>query len=93
MDCRVADLRCKEVINICTGLRLGCVCDVLFDPECGSIKALVVPGQYKAFGLLGRDDDIVIPWDCIKKVGDDIILIEVSGELRRARKGKKPYFQ
>ena len=28
MQCRIRDLRCKEVINICDGCRLGFVGDV-----------------------------------------------------------------
>ena len=41
---RFSELHCREVINLCDGARLGEVCDLVFDPVCGQITALVVPG-------------------------------------------------
>ena len=43
MDCRFSDLRCREVINISTGTRLGYVNDALVDLKDGHIAALIVP--------------------------------------------------
>ena len=74
--CRVADLRCKEVINIRDGCRLGFPCDVEVDMDTGHLVAVVVPGPCKFFGLFGREKDWVIGWDCIARIGDDIILVE-----------------
>jgi YlmC/YmxH family sporulation protein len=42
----------------------------------GHLVAIVVPGPCKYFGLFGRGDDIVIPWGCIRRIGDDLILVE-----------------
>ena len=74
--CRITDLRCKEVINICDGCRLGFPCDVAVDVVTGQLVAIVVPGPFSFFGLFGKGEEFVIPWDCIKRIGDDIILIE-----------------
>ena len=75
MGTRVTDLRCKEVINVTDGLRLGFVSDVeILLPE-GKVLALVVPGPCRFFGLFGRKDDFVIPWNCIRRIGSDIILV------------------
>ena len=47
---RFTTLRCKEVINICDGSRLGYVGDVeLRIPE-GDLKALIVCGPCRFFG-------------------------------------------
>lgn len=89
MKCRIADLRCKEVINICDGLRVGFVCDVLINAVTGQILALVVPGPARFFGIFGKTDDYILPWECVKKIGDDIVLIEVRGEYRREKYTKK----
>ena len=86
MQCRIADFKCKEVINIHTGLRMGFVSDVIVNSTTGQVLAIVIPGPYKFFGLFGREDDYVIPWDCIRRIGDDIILIEVSGSYRREKR-------
>lgn len=92
MQCRIADLRCKEVINIHNGMRLGFVCDVILNVVTGQVLAIVVPGPCRFFGIFGREDDIVIPWDCIKRIGEDLILICVEGEHRREKRGKKIWF-
>ena len=40
---RFSELHCREVINLCDGARMGEVCDLIFDPACGQISAIVVP--------------------------------------------------
>ena len=85
MECRVSDLRYKEVINICTGQRLGFVCDALVDGDCGKILALIVPGPCRFFGLFGREEDYILPWGSIARFGEDIILIQSEEGLRRGR--------
>lgn len=88
MQCRIADLRCKEVIDIHNGFRMGFVCDVLVDTVTGCLVAIIVPGPCRFFGLFWREDDFVIPWDCIRRIGEDIILIDVTGEYKREKRRK-----
>lgn len=75
---KASDIRQKEVINITDGRRLGYVYDVEIDFYKGVIDSIIVPGGGKVLGLFGRDDDFVIPWENIKKIGDDIILVEID---------------
>lgn len=82
MTQRITELRGREVINIRTGYRLGYVYDVLFDIESGKISSLIIPAQARFFGLFGHPNDYIIPWDCVKRVGDDIILIDSSDNHR-----------
>lgn len=89
---RLGELRYKEVINICTGHRLGFVYDADFDMSSGRLLALIVPGACRFFGLFGREEDYIIPFENISRVGDDIILAEVQGEYRRGRKEKRRFF-
>jgi YlmC/YmxH family sporulation protein len=77
---RICALRQKEVINICTCKRLGFISDIEFDLCSGCICAIVVPGMGKFWGMWGRCTEYVIPFRCICKVGDDIILVEVKEE-------------
>ena len=88
MECRVRDMRLKEVININDGSRLGYVNDLEFRLPEGQILGAVVqtPGHF--FGLFGRGEEFFIPWDAIRQMGDDIILIERS-EQRPAVRGKR----
>ena len=82
---RMAMLRYKEIINLCTGHRLGYVGDVEMDLAGGKILSLIVPGRLRFFGLFGREEDYVIPFDCVSRFGDDIILAEVQGDYRREK--------
>lgn len=84
-----SDLRYKEVIDIHTGLRLGYVCDLEFDDAEGRLISLITPGKAKFFGLLGREDDYVLPWGCIVRVGGDIILVEAKGEFMRRKRRRQ----
>ena len=91
MQCRIADLRMKEVINVNTGFRLGFVSDAVFDITSGQMISLVVPGQYKVMGMFGRTDDYIIPWSAIRKIGDDIILVESDFSEEREKRQKRPW--
>ncbi len=87
---RTALLRYKEIINLCTGHRLGFVGDVEIDLGTGRLRALIVPGRCRIFGLFGREEDYVIPFECIKRIGDDIILVEVQGDYIREKCPRRP---
>ena len=80
---RTADLKQKEVINISDGRRLGFVSDVEIDLEGGRVDAIVLPGGGRIFGLLGKDSEFIIPWERIKKIGEDIILVDMDERFIR----------
>ena len=71
------DFKHKEVININDAKRLGYVQDVTADLQTGIITSIIVPGTNKIFNLFGGNNEIVIPWEKIKCIGDDIILVEI----------------
>lgn len=81
VDVNTSDLKVKEVINVMDGRRLGTITDLEIDLESGRLTAIVVPGTGKFLGLFGKNDDIVIPWDKIHKIGLDVILVETNGLL------------
>ena len=76
METRIGELRCKEVINMTDGSRYGYVGDAEVDLTTGQVRALVVPGRLRLFGLLGREEDKVFPWSAVRRCGEDIILVE-----------------
>lgn len=85
METRIGELRCKEVINMTDGSRYGYVGDAEVDLETGQIRALVVPGRLRLFGLLGREEDKVFPWAAVRRFGEDIILVESLPDRRTRR--------
>ena len=77
---RICELGEKEVINICNCKRLGCVVDIEMNICDGCVEAIIIPGPGKICGFLGTDSEYVIPFACIKKIGPDIILVEIQEE-------------
>lgn len=77
MGSKGLDFKHKEVINITDARRLGFVQDVTADLQTGTITSIIVPGSVKLFNIFSSSNDIVIPWENIKCIGDDIILVEI----------------
>lgn len=77
---RFSCLREKEVINICDGKRLGCACDLEIDVSTGKICTLIIPEDCGKWNFFGKERAYFVPWRCVKRIGDDIILVEVDGE-------------
>ena len=71
------DFKHKEVINISDGRRLGFVQDVTADLDSGVITSIIVPGNSRLLNVFTGNSDIVIPWQNIKCIGDDVILVEL----------------
>ena len=88
METRIAELRYKEVISVTDGSRFGYVGDMEVDLESGQVRALVVPGRLRLFGLLGREEDRYIPWGAVRRFGEDIILVE-GGPMGRIGRGRR----
>jgi len=80
---RASDLATRDVVNTVDGRRLGNIVDVELDLTNGRIVAVIVPGQPKMLGVFGRSDDYVVPWENIKKIGEDVILVEISERYLR----------
>ena len=59
------------------GKGYGFVQDVTANLETGVITSIIVPGSTKMLNLFGGGNDIVIPWEKIKCIGDDVILVEI----------------
>ena len=76
-DKKGLDFKHKEVINITDGKRLGFVQDVTADFKTGTITNIIVPGNNKFLNIFSTGNDVVIPWNSIKTIGDDVILVEL----------------
>ncbi|MEW6031629.1 MAG: YlmC/YmxH family sporulation protein [Bacillota bacterium] len=83
---RASDLRLRDVVNVLDGSRLGFIVDFELDLETGTVTALVVPGPGRFLGFLGRETEYVIPWERIRKIGTDVILVDIPGYTDPARR-------
>ncbi len=75
---RFCELINKEVINCRDGERLGYICDIEFNSCTACIQTIILPGPCKLWGILGRDQEYIIPWNCIRQIGTDVILVDID---------------
>lgn len=80
LKCTFTGLRSREVINTATGARIGYIDDLEIDTETGKVNTLIIFGRPRLFGLLGKDDDVVISCEDIVKIGTDTVLVTLDAE-------------
>lgn len=69
------ELRRREVINGSDGKRMGHIIDMIFSVESGKIKGIILP--YGKRGVFQKSQDLFVPWQCVQKIGEDVILVEI----------------
>ena len=77
------ELRDKEVVNAADGMRMGTIIDMEIEQVSGRIIAIVLPGPCRFFGLIKGERDFVIPWNQIRKIGRDVILVDIDEQCLR----------
>ncbi len=71
---KISEFQLKDVVNVADGKKLGNVGDIDIDLTTGKIQAVIIGGS-RVLGFFGKDDEIVIPWKNIVKIGSDVILV------------------
>jgi YlmC/YmxH family sporulation protein len=77
---RASDLRLRDVVNLTDGARLGLISDFELDLETGRVISFVVPGPGRFLGLFGHETEYIVPWDRVRKIGADVILVDLPGQ-------------
>lgn len=72
---RVSDLQIKDIVSLLDGRKLGRIVDIELD-EKGSIKYFVVEPK-RFFRFFGSSAEINVNMEQIKKIGEDVILVEI----------------
>jgi len=75
---RGIDFKQKEVINMNDGKILGFIVDVQADFENGEIHSIIVAKTGRIFTNINGKNNITIPWNSIKKIGEDVILVDIK---------------
>jgi YlmC/YmxH family sporulation protein len=81
---KISEFQVKDVINIADGKKLGNIGDIDINVHSGKIESVIISGAGKVLGFFGKDEDIIIPWKNILKIGEDVILVRYkdSGDLK-----------
>ena len=82
---RISEMAGKEVINLGDGARLGIVgeCELTFDSRSGMITGLILPKRKSLFNFLGDNQSVTIPWKAIKRIGDEIVIVDLNNAYER----------
>lgn len=77
METSFLELRCKEVVNVVDGRRLGHIVDVVFNLQTGCLLGVVVPGEKNFWNVFKNSMELFIPLSQIVKIGEDAVLVEL----------------
>ncbi len=80
MESSFLELRCKEVVNVLDGRKLGHIVDIVFDLATARVLGILVPGEKTGWNVFKSASQLFIPFGCIVKIGEDAILVEVQGQ-------------
>jgi len=83
----LSDFVGKEVVNLLNGARLGVIgdSDLVIKLQTGEIESIVLPNRGRLFGFLGDVQDMVIPWGAVRKIGSEVIIVELDFSVRGLR--------
>ena len=77
--CSYLELAEKDVINVCTGEKLGRICDLQICTKSADVVNIITPGQSGMLGF-GKATEVIIPWNKIECIGEDTVLVRLSSE-------------
>lgn len=71
----LSELQNKTLINIIDGKNIGNIVDIEIDSETGNIISLIIEHNKRGFSFSGKVNSSEIKWQNIKKIGEDVILV------------------
>lgn len=81
MRCRIDELKNKQVVCVKDGFVLGYISDIELDTESGKLISVIIFGNLRFLGLLGREKDIVIPFEDIVVIGEETVLVNTNSNV------------
>lgn len=75
---RISEFQVKDVVNVSDGRRLGNIGDIDIDISTGKIQAVIISKRSRMLGLFGKEEEFIIPWEQIVKIGEDVILVRAD---------------
>jgi len=72
----------KEIISIIDGSKVGEIYDFEIDEKSGHLLSIIV---FKRSLFFWKKERNIIPWNCVKVIGDDTILVDVVSNKTKSQ--------
>jgi len=68
-------------------MRMGTVgeSDMLINQETGDIVSIILPNRGNAFTFWADRQKLVIPWEAVKKIGREVIVVDLDNTHMRMK--------
>lgn len=74
----ISEFQIKDVVDVSSGKKLGTIGDIDINVTSGKIQAIIIGGSGKMMGFFGKEEEMIVPWRNIVKIGEDVILVRLS---------------
>jgi len=75
---KLSELQRKDIVNIKDGKKIGKIVDVEFDTSNGYMIKFIIESSHFMKNLFAQNDVLTIKFTQIKKLGEDVILIDIN---------------
>jgi len=79
MQVLLSDLQTKTIVNVIDGRNIGNIIDVKIDNK-GLINYLVIEPNKTFFKVFNKEEEMLVKWGDIAKIGEDVILVQTNHE-------------
>ena len=79
---KLSEISSKDVINDEDGVKLGKIVDAEIDVATGKIVNVTIYRGFKFFNVFASKDNVQIPWNKIKKIGNDVVIVENNQKIK-----------
>ena len=73
----LSELSNKNIVNVLNGRNIGNIIDVKIKTD-GSIESLDIKPNNNFFQVFNKEEETLIKWSDIDKIGEDVILVKIS---------------
>ena len=74
---RLSDLQKKDVVNVNDGKRIGNIIDIHINLD-GQMDEIIIEKSSFFISLFSSKNELSIKWEQIKKIGEDVILVDIN---------------
>ena len=74
---RLSELQKKDVVNVNDGKRIGSIIDIHINLD-GQMDEILIEKSTSILSLFSSKNELSIKWSQIKKIGEDVILVDIN---------------